>query len=48
MSVCAIQLLQALAMAKYQPDSLTDNREMVYELVYSTHRMVARSAGRFL
>jgi cohesin complex subunit SA-1/2 len=46
-AVCGIQLLQALA--KYQPNSLTDNHcEMVYELVYSTHRTVARAAGSFL
>ena len=46
-SVCAIQLLQCLV--KYQPNNLTDQHcEMVYELVYSTHRMVARAAGSFL
>ena len=46
-AVCAIQLLQSVI--KYQPNSMTDQHcEMVYELVYSTHRTVARAAGSFL
>merc|ERR1719186_1324186 len=46
-SVYAIQLLECLV--KYQPNTLTDQHcEMVYELVYSTHRTVSRAAGSFL
>ena len=41
-AVCAKQVLQFLIKYKYQ------HCEMVYELVYSSHRRVARAAGSCL